>query len=322
MGLFASPGRTGFGSRSQPVNMPRKLNLDSSLETFGVFDFLMSLIAFFGAVILLCSVYCGIWWLAILMLLGELTLVWGIKFEILRLTVTTYRLALVREPKVWIRAVFASDWHACKDNSADWFEKVSTRINSLRPDVIFLGGDYVVWKSADAFKLWPIKTLKAPYGIYSVMGNHDYLDDPHSVLEKIKSYGVHDITNACLTARIQGADLQIVGLDDALLGLPMVLPLRSEEKVPRLVLSHSPDSVLDLKEGQVDLLLAGHTHGGQVRLPFIGCLAVPSKLGCRADQGEKYINGIKTIISRGLGQVGCRARLFCPPEILFLEIGI
>jgi hypothetical protein len=81
--------------------------------------------------------------------------------------------------------------------------------------------------------------------------------------------------------------------------------------------------LLDLKEKETDLVLAGHTHSGQVRLPFVGPLVpVPAILGRAVDRGRKVVNGVPAIISNGLGESDGRLRLFSPPQIVLIEVGI
>jgi len=105
------------------------------------------------------------------------------------------------------------------------------------------------------------------------------------------------------------------------LGVPK-LPRLEAGGLPRVVLTHEPDLLLDMREGQAELALCGHTHGGQIRLPVIGSMVVPSKLKRHADMGRRIINGIPVFVTRGVGEVLCRARLFCPPEIVVIELGI
>ena len=86
---------------------------------------------------------------------------------------------------------------------------------------------------------------------------------------------------------------------------------------------HNPDAVSDFTDEKVDLVLAAHTHGGQIRLPFLGPIGkIPTKLGQLYDKGFFDINGYKTFITSGLGTSGPRARLFNHPEVVILEVKI
>lgn len=308
----------------------RKLDLDKPLETFAVFDILMAGVFIITFVLGISSLVARPasqgWGIAtfvfgMVMLVGDLLIAYGIWIAPRLWSVTNYRIGLIEHPTVWIKTVFIADFHAHKRKPAAWFSGVTKAIKELRPDLMLLGGDYVVWDGSDASHLNPLAELEPQYGTYYVLGNHDYLDDPAAIRERLTSFGWHDITNANLTLRMQGKELGLSGLDEPLFGAPKYTEARAYH-VPHLTLAHNPDSVLDLHEGQTDLLLAGHAHGGQLRLPIVGSLFTPNKLGRKADEGEKIINGIHMVVTRGLGEVGVRARFLCRPEIVVLELGI
>ena len=302
----------------------KRLDLQQSIESFALFDWLMVALAVLGLIVAVWSYYLGGGYRAftLLMVFCECILIYGAWLAPRRLSVTTLRQSLVQSPSVWVKIVFISDLHAGSHLPGPWFEKVVTTIEDLRPDMILAAGDFVVSHADEMKNVEMFSRLKTPYGNFFVLGNHDYLDDPGAVRSAIKRWGFTDLTNSDVILKIQGAELRLTGLDDALHGKPMILSERQIVDAPRLTMVHSPDALLDFKEGQTDLVLCGHSHGGQIRFPYFGCLGVPSKLGCRADQGMKIINGIKTYISRGLGEVGCRARLLCRPEITLIELGI
>ena len=284
----------------------------------------MVVLAVLGLIVAVWSYYLGGGYRAFTMFMFfcEGILVYGAWLAPRRLSVTTMRQSLVQSPSVWVKIVFISDLHAGSHLPKSWFEKVVTTIEDLRPDMILAAGDFVISHAEEIKYAAMFSRLKASYGMFFTLGNHDYLDNPGAVREVVKQWGFTDLTNSDVILKIQGVELQLTGLDDTLLGRPMILSERQTVDAPRLTMVHSPDALLDMKEGQADLVLCGHTHGGQIRFPYFGCLGVPSKLGCRADQGMKIINGIKTYISRGLGEVGCRARLFCRPEVTLFELGI
>lgn len=238
-----------------------------------------------------------------------------------RLRVRVERKALAKEPKAWMKLVFMADLHAGGGKRQDWYEKLFSKIKDLSPDALLLGGDFVVADSGSLDALQGLGKLELPYGKYFVLGNHDYLDNPSEIKERLESWGLKDLTNIDCDLTYQGLKLLLSGADDSLFGKPKYSPRKSAD-LPRIILAHEPDLALDLKEGQVDLMLSGHTHGGQIRLPFVGSIVVPSKLGRRADEGWRVINGIHVFVTRGVGEVMCRARLFCAPEIVVLELGI
>lgn len=293
----------------------KRLNLEKTIETFIFFDLALIFLAVLGLSLLIYGLVVGQKWVSYTMLACEFILIYAVVAAPRRITVSVYKESLVKNPRRWIRVVLLTDLHAGKNNSQAWFERIAEKTRELKPDVLLFGGDFVVWNSADIEKLKPISQIKAG-GRYFVLGNHDYSDDPQKISGTLKDWGLIDITNRGLSFRNEGAELRIYGIDDAEFGT-CILPLSD----PQIILAHSPDSILCLKEGS-GLVLCGHTHGGQIRFPCIGCIGIPSKLGRKADQGIKIINGVRLIISRGLGVVGIRARLLCPPEIVVIDAGV
>ncbi|MBI4133406.1 hypothetical protein HY478_02215 [Candidatus Uhrbacteria bacterium] len=120
-----------------------------------------------------------------------------------------------------------------------------------------------------------------------------------------------------------GAKLAIVGADDlwfgdtdleaATAGIP--------EDVPRILLAHNPDIVYALGDQKFDGILAGHTHGGQIRLPWIGAVpSIPTVLGRAYDRGVFDWRGMPLLITQGIGETGPRARLLAPPEVMIIDV--
>ncbi len=293
----------------------KRLNLEISLETIILFDLALLFLGIFGIILLVYGLIVDQKWIVYSMFVCEFILIYATLVAPRRITITKYKEALGKDPKHWIRVVLLTDLHANEKTSQARFERMAEMVRGFNPHILLLGGDFVVWDSDDINRLKPISQIKAA-GKYFVLGNHDYSDNPQKISSKLKEWGMVDITNTGLSFRHEGKELRIYGVDDAEFG-SCILPTAD----PQIILAHSPDSALCLNEGS-GLVLCGHTHGGQIRLPLIGCISIPSKLGRRADQGTKIINGVRLLISRGLGVVGIRARLFCPPEILFLEIGL
>ncbi len=265
----------------------------------------------------------GAWnMLTIVALLGEAALAWGVWIEPKRLVVRRVREALGSDPKSWITLAFISDLHAGGFKSRAWYERVATEVAALRPDLLILGGDYVVDRAEPISDLSPFGNVTARLGNFFVLGNHDYTDRPHEIRRAITSWGYENLTNRSVMIHADGRSLELQGIDDCWYGAPQKFR-RTSPLVPHLLVSHEPDTVMDLKEGDTDLVLIGHTHGGQVRLPVIGSLLpIPAQLGRAVDCGRKIMNGIRCLVTTGIGESDIRMRLFNPPEILLVTIGI
>ncbi len=234
----------------------------------------------------------------------------------------TVRRLQISTPKIRskIRIAFMSDIQS--DTFDDNERRVWRSLLAEKPDLILLGGDYthdwsetVRQKVRLATREYLLKIgFKAPLGVLAIQGNVDTL--PWT--EMFSGTGVETVSSRS-TLRFEG------GLTVTLLGMKESFDTRL--KIPpaegfHLVVGHSPDYAL----GQVsaDLMLAGHTHGGQVRLPWFGPLVTSSKLPRRACDGEsRFPDGRRLFVTRGAGlerKHAPRIRLFCPPEIVVLDL--
>lgn len=300
------------------------MNLRSSHAYPAVFDAALCIVAVALGCIGWLSFGAGGAWMSLGVLagLGLLLMAYAVFVEPRRIRVARFREALISEPRTWIRLAFLSDFHAGGFRSRPWFERITREVQAIRPDLIVGGGDYVSDRAESISELSSLRDLKAPLGKYFVMGNHEYLDRPQDVRAALVSYGFSDVTNRAIRIEREGATLEIYGIDDHWRGNPLPF-VRSSSATPHLLISHEPDALMDLSEGQTDLVLSGHTHGGQVRLPLVGSIyPIPAKLGRLVDRGRKIINGTKLIVSSGLGEQEGRVRLGCPAEIVIVEVGI
>ena len=208
--------------------------------------------------------------------------------------------------------------------SIKFIEKVIGIANDLKPDAFVLTGDYV--SSAPKYIRPVINAfgkLNAPYGTYAVLGNHDHWEGEDLCIKNFKRNNIPLLTNAnAVITKRNSICIAGVGdyledtqeLDKAFKGIP--------DDMPRILLSHHPDYSEQLpKNVRVDLVISGHTHGGQVQLPILGLAPiVPSKYG------QKYVNGLvkndktQVYVSRGVGMIGIPVRFSCPPEIAVLTL--
>ena len=289
-----------------------------------LFDLFLVAVAVFGLLVAWFSFNAGGIWdiVGLAALLGESLLVWGSFFELHRVTVARYREKLTPDAQVWIKIAFLTDLHAGEFHTKQCYERIASEVQALHPDVIFLGGDYVADLYEPIADLVSLKELQAPLGKFFVLGNHDYPDKPQEIRRMLSDFGYADLTNKTIELKVQGRELEVRGVDDHWMGKPETFR-RSFSNLPHITLSHEPDILLDLKEGDTDLVLAGHTHSGQVRLPLVGALVpLPTKLGRAMDRGRKVMHGIPCIISNGLGETDGRLRPFSPPQIVIVEVGI
>lgn len=198
------------------------------------------------------------------------------------------------------------------------------RINAQRPDLILLAGDFIAGHEFDpkgviAHRLTPVLArLRAPLGVVAVLGNHDHWSNPTAVSDSLRAAGITVLSN---DATMRGP-LVIGGLDDDFTHRARTAPTLSAMARftgPRLILSHSPDPAARIAPPL--LLLAGHTHCGQVDLPIIGRLASVSRLGERFACGMIREPARTVIVSAGLGTSLAPFRLGAPPDLWLITVG-
>ena len=190
--------------------------------------------------------------------------------------------------------------------------------NSLRPDLTLLTGDYV-WTTAEAaFELAPILAgLEARQGVYASLGNHDYWAGISAVKQAFADQRLPILINQGLPVGQGGAVFYLAGLDDAWAGRPdLDLALQSAPGgAPVILMYHEPDPADQIaRDGRVAVQLAGHTHGGQVRIGNLPSFATPH-LGRKYDRGLFRIQDMWLYVNQGLGVISVPVRFNCPPEV-------
>ena len=229
-----------------------------------------------------------------------------------------------------VRVVHLSDTHIERSSYRE--ASVVQKVNALQPDIIVLTGDYLNLSrlqdpvSAAHFRQFASQ-LRAPYGIYAVRGSVE--PTMGSMQWLVEGTHVTWLEQEAHTIEVHGQEVTLVGV--ACSHRPDVDAARLDKAmadVPSdaftLLLYHSPDLIAEAAEWGIDLYLGGHTHGGQLRLPFYGAIVTSSMYGKQYEAGLYGRDGTTLYISRGIGFEGGgmpRARFLCRPEIVSLELG-
>jgi hypothetical protein len=219
-----------------------------------------------------------------------------------------------------LRVAFASDFHAGGLTDDRLLEHACEALAGFQPDVLLLGGDFVTARAMDIRRVSPmLEAIAAPLGKFAVLGNHDIRAGEHRIMSDLERSGIHLIANHHVTVRAASGPVSICGLDDATHGLPrgdLALDSASER---RIVLMHSPEGLQAIGDRHFDLALCGHTHGGQVALPWGAPIVMPGgPLNRRYSRGHHQVGGTRPrtlLVSRGVGCSGFPVRLFAAPEV-------
>lgn len=259
-----------------------------------------------------------------------------------RLVTSAYRFTPPRWRKTEkpLRIAALADLHACDP----WMplariEEIVRVTNALKPDLIVLLGDYVSaihrFRTREiAIEDWAavLSKLDAPLGKFAVLGNHDWWENPEGVRQGLERNGIPVLENSARKLKAaNGVEFWLAGLGDQLAhgnaragyrgidDLPKTLRAISDD-APAILLAHEPD-IFPKVPDRISLTLCGHTHGGQVRIPFVGAPVVPSRYGQRYAYGHIVEEGRHLLVSAGLGCTFLPVRFGAPPEIVLAELG-
>jgi uncharacterized protein len=220
------------------------------------------------------------------------------------------------------RIVQITDIHSDGWMDADRITQITQQVNAQKPDLIALTGDYVT-KNAEKYSpaLKSLSALSAPDGVVAILGNHDEGTNPQLITEVLTNSNIQVLKNQIITLDRKGGLLNIAGLGDAWSGeddMDLVL-----QQLPgmgaSIMLAHEPDVADRTAETKkFDLQLSGHSHGGQVSLPFMKLVTPP--MGHKYPIGQYQIGDLIQYTSRGVGTSGIRARFNCRPEITVITL--
>lgn len=210
---------------------------------------------------------------------------------------------------------FMSDTHVASFLRKEFFVASARALSEREPDLILLGGDYVSWNRHIPLLGDHLLThLKAKRGVFAVLGNHDVWSGTEDVVNALVQHGVTMITNERVTLEHNGGTFDVLGIDELYRGEPELGLLNGTRERLTILLSHHPDLIGEISDQRFDLFLCGHTHGGQIRLPGIGAVVVPSKFETKYDQGFFRVRNTLLYVGRGLGSVP-PIRILCKPEV-------
>src|SRR6266404_1200202 len=270
------------------------------------------------------------WLLAIAFVVIICLTIWGFVIEPNRLVVNEVSLPIAEVDARFgnLRVALISDLHV----GSPWIDlkklhDVVAKTNAVKPDLILLAGDFVAesvigghFLDAESIAA-ELGNLSAPLGTFAVLGNHDWVYDGKRVTTALTSVGIQVIENGAVRINRDGKHIWLLGIADAWTRKPDFSKAMAEvtDDAPVMAFTHNPDIFPNAPQ-RVLLMLAGHTHGGQVNLPFVGRLVVPSKYNQRYAIGHVVENGRHLYVSPGVGTSVFPVRFRVPPEITVLDL--
>lgn len=285
-----------------------------------------------------------LYFFTVLTIVGVFCLAYSYFIEPQRLVVNRRQIKIKNWDKNFdgLKIAVISDIHGGSNGvTEEKIRRVVQTANAENPDIIVILGDYVSQQYQDRSQLkMPIKTvtenlrgLRAQYGVFAVLGNHDVLHNDREIYDALKQVGIRVMEHEVEYIEINGKKLKIVGLKDhfkiktwqSFQDEVTNLIQNGEQTESNIVLEHAPD-VLPIFETSpflkenIGLLLAGHTHGGQVWLPIIGSPVVPSGYGQKYAFGHIREENMDMFVTTGIGTSILPFRFLVPPEIAVIQV--
>jgi predicted MPP superfamily phosphohydrolase len=217
-----------------------------------------------------------------------------------------------------------SDIHSGPYISKEEIDGYIGTLNSLQPDLVFLPGDFVTMLPKEIYPVVEsLSGLKSRYGVYGCLGNHEfYSRAPDDITRRLEDAGVKMLRNQSVTININGNKLALIGIDDLGHGDNFAAAVQT---VPagavKILMTHKPYFFPEAAAAEMDLVLAGHTHGGQVVFVKVGDFALaPASIASRYVAGLYEIGDSLMYVSRGVGTIGVPFRINCPPEVTLFTL--
>jgi hypothetical protein len=224
-----------------------------------------------------------------------------------------------------LKIVQVSDFHYAEYTEPLFLHEIVHQINRLKPDIVLFTGDFVtigfasVQRTQDfAYRCTEILGRVECSARYAVLGNHDSTFAEPAVIDALALNKITLLNNAYIPLERGNSRLWLAGSGDAsnrMMDLDKALPTHLQsDPSPVILMVHEPDVLPQVARRNVDFMLSGHTHGGQVRIPFMPLIHLPP-LGKHYIQGLFRLGPTQLYVNRGIGTVGVPMRLNCPPEI-------
>ena len=219
-----------------------------------------------------------------------------------------------------LRIVHLSDFHHSPSLDPAYLTQVVSAANALDPDLVFLTGDFAHARSDTGVVAALLAPLHAPHGVFFVCGNHDIWHNEKPIVAALRARGFVHAAGECIPVRIGEVVIHIAGTERPWRHDTLGTALdRLPESAFCIALSHHPDNVRLLRRHRVSLVLSGHTHGGQIALPLLGPLLVPSARGSHHASGFVPYQRTLLYVNHGVSAT-MPLRLLCPPEIACLAL--
>jgi len=217
-----------------------------------------------------------------------------------------------------LRIVHLTDLHVHPSLPLEYYQEVVSIAEQSKPDIAVFTGDFIT--SLDSLpKLAKVLRPIAKLETYAVLGNHDYWTDANAVRKVITESRLRLLSDETVSLAVGENQVVITGYDYPWGTKEKRISSQGDGKL-HVVLSHTPDNIYRISEASADLTFSGHYHAGQIRIPVIGPIVVPSVYGRRFDHGHFVVRDTHLFVTSGIGAANPSVRIYCQPDIFVVDV--
>jgi len=240
-------------------------------------------------------------------------------FTTYNLVLRRYEVPIITLPRGRIRVAHISDFHVNPYTRYSFFRQVMEEVNSYKPDLIFITGDFVMGEHNIPL-LQPILELARPrVAAFGSMGNHDYWLDTGKLVHLLEASRLRTLRNEHQRIEIPGAGTVVIsGCDDPWTGNNWTAPVLNPGEI-LFVLSHTADNIYKLSNADATAVFSGHYHSGHFSFPLFGPFVIPSRYGRLFHHGHFQVKNTHLFVTAGIGTAVPPVRIYCQPEIQIID---
>ncbi len=223
-----------------------------------------------------------------------------------------------------VRIIHLTDFHSKKFGRRE--KKVLKMVSQLNPDFVFITGDFVdrtTKNIRNCKEFWKLLAQRYQNRVYGVLGNHEYSNSNHYYLKRaLSESGIAILNNENKKLFFKDEFINLIGVDDPRTSRDDLAKAMAgaDNELPKILLAHSPDILNRIDDYKIDLILCGHTHGGQIRIPFIRPFWTPTKFKGKYAKGLFKVKSSYLYVNPGVGVTFFPIRINCPPEITLIKL--
>lgn len=217
-----------------------------------------------------------------------------------------------------LRIAHLTDLHVHPNLPLDFYQEVVSAAEQTAPDIALFTGDFITSLNSLPMLQQVLRPI-AKLATYAVLGNHDYWLDADAIGKSVRNSGLRLLSNESVALPVGEAGIAVTGYDYPWGTREESIQFQQDAAL-HIVLSHTPDNIYRIAKSSADLVFSGHYHAGQIRIPVLGSVVIPSAYGRRFDHGHFIVNGTHLFVAGGIGAASPPVRIYCQPDIFIVDV--